>query len=341
MKAAVFYGPHEPLRVETVPDPVAGPNEILVQVAACGLCHTDLHYIDHDVPTANKPPLILGHEVSGRVKAVGSHVSGFAIGDPVLVPAVFSCGTCRYCRQGRENICEHMVMPGNHVHGGYAEYMVAPAKDVLHLLPGLPLVDSAIIADAMSTPYNAVKNRGRVRPGDRVAVFGCGGVGLNVVQIAAAAGADVIAVDIDQEKLAVAKQLGAQTVLPGGEGYAVVKEIRRLTGGGVDVAFEAIGHPPTITQAFDALARGGRLVIVGYCQHAVPINVSKLMFYEMEMVGSLGCHPLDYIPLMKMVQTGTLTLSRLISHRVSLDDINQGLDYLRNGQGLRNIVVMD
>ena len=340
MKAAVFYGPHQPLEVKQVPDPKMGPNDVLVKVAACGLCHTDLHYIDHDVPTAQNPPLILGHEVSGTILSAGDSVRGFAVGDRVLVPAVFSCGKCRYCRQGRENICENMVMPGNHIDGGYAELMAAPAKDVLHLPDNLPLVDSSIIADALSTPYNAVKNRGRVRPGDVVAVFGCGGVGLNVIQIAVAAGAYVIAVDLDEDKLAVAQELGAANTVVGGDDKRIVKEIRRLSGGGVDVAFEAIGYPPTITQAFDTLSKGGRLVVVGYCQHPVSLNVSKLMFYEMEVVGSLGCHPLDYIPLMEMVAQGRLQLSRLITHRVSLDDINQGLDYLRHGQGLRNIVVM-
>ncbi len=341
MKAAVFYGPHQPLAVKTVPDPEIGPDEVLVKVAACGLCHTDLHYIDHDVPTAKKPPLILGHEVSGTIQEMGEAVRGFSLGEHVLVPAVFSCGRCRYCRQGRENICENMTMPGNHVDGGYAELMAAPAKDVLSLPDTLPLVDSCIIADALSTPYNAVKNRGKVRPGDRVAVFGCGGVGLNVVQIAAAAGAFVIAVDIAPDKLEAAEKLGASASVLGREGKETAREIRRLTGGGVDIAFEAIGNPPTIEQAFDSLAKGGRLVVVGYCRHPVSINVSKLMFYEMEIVGSLGCHPLDYIPLIDMVARGTLQLSPLISHRVSLEQINEGLDYLRHGQGLRNIVVMD
>ncbi len=341
MKAAVFYGPHQPLRIETVPDPVPGPDEILVQVAACGLCHTDLHYIDHDVPTAHKPPLILGHEASGTVTAVGERVKGFAVGAPVLVPAVFSCGECRQCRRGRENICEHMVMPGNHVNGAYAELMTAPAKDVLHLPQEIPLVDACIIADAVSTPYNAVKNRGRVQPGDTVAVFGCGGVGLNVVQIAAASGAKVIAVDISDEKLENARRFGAEVALKGGEGNQVSKEIKRLTGGGVDIAFEAIGYPPTIVQAFDSLARGGRLVQVGYCQHPVELNVSRLMFVEMEVLGSLGCSPLDYVPLIDLVARGRLKLSELISHRVPLERINEGLDHLRNGQGIRNIVVMD
>ncbi len=341
MKAAVFYGPHQPLKIETVADPTPAAGELLVKVAACGLCHTDLHYIDHDVPTAKRPPLILGHEASGTVTAVGQDVKGFAVGDRVLVPAVFSCGECRQCRRGRENICERMVMPGNHVDGAYAEYMVAPAKDVLHLPDEIPLVDACIIADAVSTPYNAVKNRGQVRPGDTVAVFGCGGVGLNVVQIAAASGANVIAVDISDEKLEHARRFGAHATVKGGEGKEVSKEIKRLSGGGVDIAFEAIGYPPTIVQAFDSLARGGRLVQVGYCQHPVQLNVSRLMFFEMEVIGSLGCSPLDYLPLIDLVARGRLKLSELISHRVPLDRINEGLDYLRQGQGIRNIVVMD
>ncbi|HEX6384629.1 MAG TPA: alcohol dehydrogenase catalytic domain-containing protein, partial [Anaerolineae bacterium] len=146
MKAAVFYAANEPLRVEEVPTPLPGPGEVLVKVAACGLCHTDLHYIDHGVPTFKKPPLILGHEVSGTVAGLGENVTHWKEGDRVLLPAVYGCGQCHYCRTGRENICAHMVMFGNNVDGGYAEYIVAPAKDVIALPEEIPLIEGAIIA---------------------------------------------------------------------------------------------------------------------------------------------------------------------------------------------------
>ncbi|MFQ5606636.1 MAG: zinc-binding dehydrogenase [Candidatus Zixiibacteriota bacterium] len=202
MKAAVFHGPNQPLAIEEVPAPTPGPGELLIKVAACGVCHTDLHYIDHGVPTFKKPPLILGHEPSGVVAACGADVSGFTEGDRVLLPAVLTCGKCYACRTGRENICENNVMLGNNVDGAYAEYIVAPAKDTFHLPGEIPLAEGAIIADAVSTPYHAVTNRANIRPGDSVLVLGCGGVGINLVQVASAVGGSVIAVDISNEKLA-------------------------------------------------------------------------------------------------------------------------------------------
>ena len=192
MKAALMVEAGKPLVVQDVPKPEIGSHEVLVKVAACGVCHTDLHYIDHGTPTFKKPPIILGHEISGTVAACGSSVSKFQEGDPVLLPAVLTCGSCEFCRRGRENICSNMIMFGNHINGGFAEYVATPAKDILPLPKEMPLADASIIADAVSTPYHAVANRGQVRPGDSVAVFGCGGVGINVVQMSALFGADVI-----------------------------------------------------------------------------------------------------------------------------------------------------
>ena len=138
MRAAVFHGPNQPLRLEDVPQPVPGPGQIVVKVAACGVCHTDLHYIDHGVPTAKKPPLILGHEASGTVAGVGAGVKNFKDGDRVLLPAVLSCGTCFFCRTGRENICQSMVMFGNNIDGAYAEFVLAPAKDAFRMPEEVP-----------------------------------------------------------------------------------------------------------------------------------------------------------------------------------------------------------
>ena len=179
MKAALFHGPHRALEVVDVPTPAPGPGEVLVKVAGCGLCHTDLHYLDHGVDTFKRPPLILGHEAAGIIAALGPETDGRAVGDRVLIPAVLSCGWCPYCRQGRENLCSNLVMLGNNVDGAYAEYVVVPARELVPVPEGVPLEQACVIADAVSTPYHAVKHRGRVRLGDTVAVVGCGGVGLN------------------------------------------------------------------------------------------------------------------------------------------------------------------
>lgn len=338
MRAAVFLGANRPLEVRERPIPSAGSGEIVIRVAACGLCHTDLHYIDHGVPTFAKPPVVLGHEASGTVFEVGPDVEPWRYGDRVLVPAVLPCGTCEACRRGRENICERGVMLGNHVDGAYAEYLRVPAKDAIALPADLPLEEACLIADAVSTPYHAVVNRGEIKPGERVAVFGCGGVGINVVQIAAAVGADVWAIDTRPERLEFAKRFGAAHAIDAGECDAA-KEVRRQSAGGVDAAFEAIGNPETIANALGTLRRGGRLIVVGYSAERVELPAGKIMFSELEIRGSLGCRPVDYPRIVEMARIGRIRVEPLVTQRVPLADINDGLDMLREGRGLRTIVI--
>ena len=341
MKAAVFHEPKQPLKIEEVETPKIESHEILVKIAACGVCNTDMHYIDHGVQTFKKPPLILGHEPSGIVEEAGAGVKNFKVGDRVLIPPVFSCGYCTNCRLGRENICFNMVMLGNHIDGAFAEYTKVPAKDCQHLPEELPLEESSIIADAISTPYHAVKNRAQVRPGDSVVVFGCGGVGINVVQVASAAGASVIAVDIVDNKLDMAKKLGAQHTINASdkEDKALLKEIRVLTGGGADIAIEAIGNPKTIELASAAVKAGGLHCQVGYTRHSVPMNAGRLMFREIEIKGSLGCRPVDYPNIIEMVKTGKIQLEPVVTHKFKLEDIDKAFDLMRKGESLRSIVI--
>lgn len=341
MKAAVFHEPKQPLKIEEVETPKIESHEILVKIAACGVCNTDMHYIDHGVPTFKKPPMILGHEPSGIVEEAGAGVKNFKVGDRVLIPPVFSCGYCANCRLGRENICFNMVMLGNHIDGAFAEYTKVPAKDCQHLPEELPLEESSIIADAISTPYHAVKNRAQVRPGDSVVVFGCGGVGINVVQVASAAGASVIAVDVVDYKLDMAKKLGAQHTINSSdkEDKALLKEIRTLTGGGADIAIEAIGNPKTIVLATAAVKAGGLHCQVGYTQHSVPMNAGRLMFREIEIKGSLGCRPVDYPNIIEMVKTGKIQLEPVVTHKFKLEDIDKAFDLMRKGESLRSIIV--
>jgi 6-hydroxycyclohex-1-ene-1-carbonyl-CoA dehydrogenase len=342
MRAAVFYEAHAPLTVRDWPEPEVRAGEILVRVAACGLCHTDLHYIDHGVPTAKQPPLILGHEATGIVAEVGAGVTNVKQGDRVLLPAVLPCGSCAACRTGRENICLHLRMFGNDVDGAYAEYVTAPAKDVFILPDEIPLVEGSIIADAVTTPYHAVKNRAEVRPGDSVVVYGCGGVGLNVVQFARLAGGIVIAVDIAEEKLEQATRLGATATLnPARETAGIGKAVRKLTGGaGADIAIEAIGNPATIRDAFATLRPGGRLVVVGYSGQEVALNAGRIMYREMEIRGSLGCRPVDYPRVIELARSGRIEVASLVTARFPLKDINAGMDTLRAGRGIRSVVVM-
>lgn len=340
MKAAVFHQPNQPLVIEEVPTPSPGAGELLIKTAACGVCHTDLHYIDHGVPTFKKPPLILGHEPSGTVAGLGESVTGFKKGDRVLLPAVVTCGMCAACRTGRENICERMVMFGNNIDGAYAEYLVAPAKDTFHLPDEIPLAEGSIIADAISTPFHAVKNRAEVKPGDTVVVIGCGGVGINVVQVASAVGGSVIAVDISPEKLDWAKTLGADVCINPNDDDKWPKAVRKMTGGGADIAIEAIGNPATIEAAFGTLRTGGRLVVLGYTHKDISINAGKIMYREMEIVGSLGCRPTDYPKLIELCRMGKIKVKELVTARFALDQINDAFNLLRKGEGLRSIITL-
>ena len=338
MKAAVFIEPNQPLEIRDVPTPEPGPNEVLVKVAACGVCHTDLHYIDHGTPTFKKPPLILGHEASGTIAGVGADVTEWTEGDRVLLPSIFTCGTCAACRIGRDNVCHNLIMLGNHVDGAYAEYVLAPSQSTFALPGEIPLEEGAIIADATTTPYHAVVVRGQVSPGDQVVVFGCGGIGANVVQVAAVLGARVVAVDISEEKLEWARKLGAaEAIDPSGE-ERIDKLVRKLTGGGADVAFECVGTPVTQEQAFASTRNGGRLVLVGYSPKAMKLNSGRVMFREMEIMGSLGCRSADYPRVIEMVRRGKLRVADLVTARYALDDINEAFDGLRAGAGLRSIV---
>jgi alcohol dehydrogenase, propanol-preferring len=339
VKAAIFLGPNFKLALQDVETPEPGAGEVRVRVAACGVCHTDLHYLDHGTPTFKAPPLILGHEISGIVEAVGDGVDRLRVGDRVLLPAVLPCGDCMLCRTGRENVCERSVMLGNHVDGGYAEYIVVAARHPLPLPEEMPLEESAIIADALTTPYHAVVNRARVQPGDWVVVVGCGGIGLNIVQMAAALGARVIGVDLSDAKLEWAKQLGAEAVLNPGSGVRVDREVRALTGGGADVALEAVGHAATQEQALSCLRTGGRLVLVGYSPETLPLNAGRVMFREMEIVGSLGCRPVDYPRVIELARQGRIRVADLVTHRFSLADINDAFDTLRAGEAIRAVVV--
>jgi 6-hydroxycyclohex-1-ene-1-carbonyl-CoA dehydrogenase len=339
MKAAVFHGPEKGLKIEDIPTPKAGPGEVLVRVAACGACHTDLHYIEHGVPTFKKPPIVLGHEASGIVEEVGADVANVKKGQRVLIPAVLTCGKCAFCRQGRENICADMKMLGNHFDGAYAEFVAVPSKDLLDLPAAIPLREASVIADALSTPYHAVRNRAQVRPGDTVVVFGCGGVGINAVQLAALAGGFVIAVDVNDRKLEWASQFGASKTINASRVEKVSKEIKKLTGGGADIVLEVIGNPRTFEEAFESVRIGGRLVAVGYTHESSAIVPGKIMFKELEVIGSLGCRPVDYIPLIRMVAQGKIDLSRIVTHRFGLEEIQRAFEVMHEGTSLRSIVI--
>jgi alcohol dehydrogenase, propanol-preferring len=339
VRAAIFHGAGRPLELAEIPTPAAGPGELLVRVAACGVCHTDLHYLDHGTPTFKAPPLVLGHEIAGTVAAVGRGVDRFAPGDRVLLPAVLPCGDCALCRTGRENVCERGVMLGNSVDGGYAEFLAISDRHPFRLPDEIPLVEGSIIADALTTPYHAVVNRARVQPGDWVVVVGCGGIGLNIVQMAAALGARVIGVDLSTAKLEWARRMGATETLNPTAVPRLDRAVREITGGGADVALEAVGRPETQEQALSCVRTGGRLVLVGYSPDSMRLNSGRAMYRELEVLGSLGCRPVDYPRVIELARQGRLRVAELVTHRFALEEIERAFDALRAGEAVRAVVV--
>jgi len=340
MRAALFVGGGRPLELAEVGLPAPGRGEILVRVAACGLCHTDLHYLDHGVPTFKPPPLILGHEVSGIVAAAGPGTDPDRVGTAVLLAPVTTCGACIPCRTGRENVCAQQRMLGSSMDGGYAEYVVAPARDAFPIPPEVPLEEACVVADALTTAFHAVVRRACVAPGESVAVYGCGGLGLCVVQVAAMLGAHVVAVDLDPRKLALALDLGAAASVDAREGD-VTKRVRQAAAGGADVAIEAIGRPSTQEQAVASLRTGGRAVFLGSSAEPMTLPGGRVMYRELSVIGTLGCRPVDFPVVLDLVRRGKLRVSPLVTHRHPLARINEGLDLLRRGEGIRHIVVLD
>jgi 2-desacetyl-2-hydroxyethyl bacteriochlorophyllide A dehydrogenase len=339
MRAAVYGGQAGPLRVQEAAEPAIGPDDVLVRVAACGVCTIEVGHVYLGLPTFKAPPVILGHEVSGTVAEVGERVNEVRVNDRVVLPLFFSCGTCSNCRAGRENVCTSMSVLGNHVDGGLAEYVRAPARDVFRLPPAISLEEACVITDAVSTPYHAVKNRARVRPGEVVAVFGCGGLGINAVQAASIAGGIVIAVDKQEAKLEVASGLGAFATVSAAAGDEVVPRLRRLAGGGADVAIEVSGDAGAVQQAAQCLRPGGRLCLIGIPAAPVPLNLAAAVFAEIEVVTALACPSGEYPRIIALVERGRFKLGPVVTARVGLGEVNAAIELASRSQGFKTIVI--
>jgi 6-hydroxycyclohex-1-ene-1-carbonyl-CoA dehydrogenase len=337
--------PGQPLarRVLEIPDP--GPTEALVEVLACGLCHTDLAYAEGSAPTRRPPPLVLGHEIVGTVVAAGASAA-IRPGTPVLVPAVLPCGGCMFCRAGRGNACPEQKMPGNDVHGGFATHVLLPAFSLVPLssLSGVDLFTLAVVADAVSTAYQAVR-RAALRPGDLAVVVGAGGVGAFVVQVARALGARVIACDVRTDRLALAGELGAEervTVL-GADPGPVRRRVRDVAGSwGIpslrQAIFECSGTPEGQLLAFALLGRAATLVQVGYTARPVEVRLSNLMAFDATLHGTWGCPPEAYPEVLALVEKGQVRLDPLVD-RAPMSQLNDLLRAMAENRLARRMIL--
>ena len=324
--------PGAPLvRSEFDPSPVEAA-EVVVQVAGCGVCHTDLGYYFDGVRTNHPLPLALGHEISGRVVEAAPDAREW-LGAAVIVPAVIPCGSCGPCQRGRPNICRSQKMPGNDIQGGFASHIRVPAKGLCRVdetrlaAAGLALSDVSVVADALTTPYQAVSRAG-VTPGTLAIVVGAGGVGGYCAQVAGAFGARVVAIDVDDAKLAALRDRGADLVLNARE--LDHKALKAAVGGfakaqGLPLTewfvFECSGSAAGQLTAFGLLVPGATLSVVGFTLDKVEVRLSNLMAFDARAIGNWGCPPELYPSALELVLEGKVQVLPFVESH-PLDDIN-------------------
>jgi len=319
--------PEAPLVERTLPVPALNAGDVLVQVAGCGLCHTDLSFLYGGVKTKKAPPLTLGHECSGTVVAAGAGAEEL-VGKPVLIPAVLPCGECELCRSGRGNACRKQIMPGNDLDGGFATHLAVPGRYVCPVDPGShELWELGVIADAVTTPYQAAERAG-VAAGDVAAVIGGGGIGTYGVQVCAARGARVIAVDVDEEKLERIKPFGAAAVVSAkGLDARGVKDAVKAAAKQLGLpphgwkVFEMSGTAPGQTTAYELLTFAGTVGFIGFTMDKIQVRLGNLMAFDATMFGNWGCLPSLYAPAIELVTSGKVQI-RPFSKRFALREIN-------------------
>ncbi|MFJ9390932.1 Zn-dependent alcohol dehydrogenase [Nocardioides sp. NPDC101246] len=363
--AAIFRTPNTPMTIETVSIPsTPPPGDVLVRMKASGLCHSDLHAIlgEWEVPT----PMILGHEGSGIVEAVGEGVTGVAVGDHVILTWTPSCRRCTYCVSGRPVLCDQVAEhSANHLSfdgktritaadgeevysfagaGTFGEYAMVPESGAVPVRQDAPFEQASLIGCAVTTGVGAAVNTADVRPDETVLVFGCGGVGLNAIQGARLVGArQIIAVDISDARLEQARHFGATEVINSAD-ENLTERIAHLTDGrGVEVAIEAIGLPATIEAAYASLARGGRAIVAGQVPDGLTITIDPFVMSdsELKLIGSNygSSRPaIDFPQLVDHYMHDRIDLDSLVTRVISLEEINDGYDEMKQGLGIRSVI---
>jgi S-(hydroxymethyl)glutathione dehydrogenase/alcohol dehydrogenase len=362
-KAALLRAYGEPLRIEAITLDEPGPGEVVVRLGATGVCHSDFHMLDGGFKTPL--PTVLGHEGAGVVEAVGPEVRGVAVGDHVVLSWIPSCGRCRYCVEGRPALCvdrqgvERRGGPvrmhdagGKDIHqfldtSAFAERVLVRAEGVIPIAADVPLETAALVGCAVLTGIGAVARTARVEAGSGVAVIGCGGVGLNVIQGARLVGAaHIIAVDRRPAALALAREFGATETLDSSDPAAgdVARAIRKLSGGGVDYAFEVVGRPETIATAWESLAPGGTAVVVGLTKQNGQVTLRSDFLSEKKLLGCIfgsSVPRVDVPRVLELYRLGRLKLDELATRRYRLDEVNAALAVLDGGEAGRGVIVFE
>jgi 6-hydroxycyclohex-1-ene-1-carbonyl-CoA dehydrogenase len=341
---------NEPMQMEEFDPGLPGDDEVVVKIAGCGVCHTDLGYLFDGVRLNHELPLALGHEISGVVVAAGSNAKKW-MDQTVIIPAVMPCGECDLCKRGKGTICRAQKMPGNDIQGGFASHITVPARglcpvDMKRLeAVGLSLADVSVVADALTTPYQAAVQAG-VSPGDLVIVNGVGGVGGYAVQVAAAMGATVVAIDVVAEKLAAVEEYGAALTLNARDfdGRALKKEIINFAkDNGLRptewIIMECSGTAAGQLTAFSLLNHGATMCVVGFTMDKLEVRLSNLMAFHARLLGNWGCPPELYPGALDLVLDGKVKLAPFVEQR-PLEDINQIFHDVHDGKFVRRVILV-
>ena len=329
MRAVLFEKFAESPKVVTLDDPTPEVHGVVIKVEATGVCRSDWHgWMGHDQDI--DLPHVPGHELAGVIEAVGSGVANWQIGDRVTVPFISGCGSCQECHAGHQQVCENQEQPGFTHWGSFAEYVGIHYADlnVVALPESMDYATAASLGCRFATSFRAVIDQGKVKAGQWVAVHGCGGVGLSVVMIANAVGANVVAIDIDDEKLALARELGAVRSINGVDEKDVPSAVIELTKGGAHVSLDALGHPTTCFNSVQNLRPRGKHVQVGLMlgDHTTPqVPMAKVIGKELEILGSHGMQAHRYGAMLDIINTGKLDPARLVGDKISLDEAPEAL----------------
>jgi len=345
MTAARLHKVKSPLLLEEIAMPSPGPGEALVEIKACGICGTDVHTaLDGTVPPAYTP-ITLGHEAAGIIRGLGNGVQGWNMGDRVAIYPQVTCGVCPQCREGRDGICINARVMGMHREGAFANYLTIPGKNLVRIPDTVSFREAAIMTDAGATPFHAVTKRSRIRPGETVAIFGCGGLGMNAIQFCRLAGAArIIAIDLSDDALERALRVGADIAVNAGVEKPSKEVISANGGQGVDVAFEFVGVNAAVDQAVRSLRRGGRAVIVGIGPERINIIPPFFFVYnDLELIGAFGSDISDLERLMGLAALKKVDFRESVSSVIPLHDVNQGISDLEKkvGHPVRIVVSME
>lgn len=346
MKAVCYDTFSGPLHLVDVPDPSPTPDGVVVQVRASGLCRSDWHgWKGHDADV--KVPHVPGHEFAGTVVATGNAVRKWQRGDRITVPFSMGCGACERCRAGDEQICDHYYQPGFTGWGSFAEYVALPYADanLVRLPEAMTFTTAALLGCRFATAYRAVIGQGRTQPGEWVAVHGAGGVGLSTTMIARALAARVIAVDISAEKLALARQCGAEMVIDAREVADVPAAIREVTSGGAHVSIDALGSPATCKNSILSLRKRGRHIQVGLLlgrESEPPVPMSQVIARELEIRGTHGLQAREYVGMLDLITKGQLHPEKLLGRTITLAEVGPELAAMGEFRGVGvTIAVLD